>query len=877
MPEPVRAQHRPSLLGWAVLTGALVFQSGALTGSVRADERAAAPRAPAAQPIVFQIRPGGNVPGNRQDKSSEADEPDSESPARNAGLVLADRIAIVRLSRARKALQEGEYAEAIHGLQSLVDSPEDGAFHIDEAEKSGLRSIKLEAERLIGAMPPEGRRIYEAEFGPQARRMLQEAKEPGDARLLAEVSRRFFHTQAGYEAAYLLAASHLDHGQPLTAALGFERLRGAHRGGRRAPPQGWSGGPAFAGARRRMLCLKTAMAWLMAGMPQQSVDALDELYELDPTFTVRLGGGRKTSLFGDEGASGGAGLTKAHGLRAPPAGWSEGFGGSLRRLASLIDWSPRTEPPGLGHWSMFRGNPSRTAVSSGGPPTMDVRWEASTSSWTVPEEEAPFFGGVVDVGLQIAELELDYQQRDQAAIPGVNPVVVGSVVLARTVDKLQAFDLETGTPLWEAQQDDALEQLRSGKVPSLPGDRGSLLDPLLLQRVFTDATYGTLSADAARVFGVTGLGYSGSADELSRRGRNQSPHPLARKTYNRLEAYKISTGELAWRVGGPRESDQGAKTNQSDGAAAAADVAAVEGGAVSRTLGVSGTLGGHFFLGPPLTLAGRLYALSEEGGQIRLVVLDAATGRLDWSQSLHSPAYDVTQDVRRGRSGLSPSYAGGILVCPTGAGVVVAVDAATRSLMWSYRYREPEEENPRNRLRALALARLAAQRGDPTPNSPVGQWKDALPILVAGRVILTPPGSDELHCLNLTDGTLLWELSRDEGIFVGGVYDGKLLIVGSRQFELLRLEDGQPVWRVPTELPLPSGRGLLIGDRYYVPLSTAAIATLDLKSGRFVSLVESADGIVPGNLVSSGERIISQSAGRIVCFKQRPLPPAGSE
>jgi len=36
------------------------------------------------------------------------------------------------------------------------------------------------------------------------------------------VARKYFHTQAGYDAAYHLAAEHFDHDRPLTAALGFE-------------------------------------------------------------------------------------------------------------------------------------------------------------------------------------------------------------------------------------------------------------------------------------------------------------------------------------------------------------------------------------------------------------------------------------------------------------------------------------------------------------------------------------------------------------------------------------------------------------------------------------------------------------------------------
>ena len=46
---------------------------------------------------------------------------------------------------------------------------------------------------------------------------------------------------------------------------------------------------------------------------------------------------------------------------------------------------------------------------------------------------------------------------------------------------------------------------------------------------------------------------------------------------------------------------------------------------------------GAYFLVPPLPLFGRLYVLAEIKGEIRLIVLDAKTGKLDWSQQLASP------------------------------------------------------------------------------------------------------------------------------------------------------------------------------------------------------------------------------------------------
>jgi outer membrane protein assembly factor BamB len=765
-----------------------------------ADEAPARP-VPAAQkkavPIQLRVFPPRQGPQETVDSRRQ-------DPA--AGLVLADRTLNVRLARAREALAAQRFPDTIQALQSLLDSQEDGAFYIDSERRSGLRSIKLEAERLLGTMPPAGRKVYEFQFGSQAQQMLEAAMEDGNVVGLAEISRRHFHTRAGFEATYLLGALHLDHGQPLAAALCFERLRRNSADRHR---------------RHSMLCLKSAIAWSIAGMPQPAQACLIELKQSDPGFTF-VRAGRTVKLFDDEEQA---------------ADWLKSLTGSLGKRP----------PQAAVEWPMLRGDASRTASSTGHGPILDAVWTASTSSWSVSADDAPFFGGVVNVALQIEELAGDFQKRNQAAIPGPNPLIVENVVLARTVDRLQAFDLASGDLLWETRGDTALEQLRNGTVPPLPGDRGSLLDPLLLQRVFTDSTYGSLSADGGIVFCIEGLGYSSAlTGNMFGLARNQPPHPLATKKHNRLAAYSIRSGKLIWQKGGP---------------------------AGGSTLG----LAGHFFLGPPLPLAYKAYCLAEIAGQIRLAVLDSGTGEADWSQPLHSVPTSIIENERRARSGLSPSYADGVMICPTGAGIVVALDVATRRLMWAYRYREPEDDNPRNRMRALAIARMAAGRrgrGNPSGISkPPGHWLDSLAAIIDGRVILTPCDSDELHCVNLMDGSLVWKKPRNNRLFLGGVYDGKLLLVGNEQVELLRIDNGGAVWPEPTKFPLLSGRGVLTGNRYHVPLSTAAFATIDLDNGRIIASQKSAGGIVPGNLVCSGGHVIAQGTASLVCFRQKK-PPA---
>lgn len=112
-------------------------------------------------------------------------------------------------------------------------------------------------------------------------------------------------------------------------------------------------------------------------------------------------------------------------------------------------------------------------------------------------------------------------------------------------------------------------------------------------------------------------------------------------------------------------------------------------------------LAGAFFLGPPLPLLGRLYVLAEMKGQeIRLLVLSAKTGQLEWSQQLAVVEQNILQDPFRRAAGAMPSFADGVLVCPTAAGAIVALDLTTRSLLWGYQY-------PRDQRGQVNLGRLA--------------------------------------------------------------------------------------------------------------------------------------------------------------------------
>jgi outer membrane protein assembly factor BamB len=714
----------------------------------------------------------------------------------------ADRSIARLMTRARKWLEQDHYSDAIECLDKILESPDDYFFQPDK-QAPVHRSLKAEAQRLLGQMPPAGRELYELHSGGRAQRMLDEAVAAGDAGKLAEVSGRYFHTRAGYEATFLLGLYDLDHGLPLAGALTLRRLRDAPDAGRRFEPA---------------LGLAMASGWLAAGMPDEAQRALVALKAERPAPTVSVGG-REVAWF-DHDADAVAWLTRLVG--APRAA-----------LAASAD-----------RWLMFRGDPARNVAASGGAPLMSMCWRVPTLT---DVEHATVVEETLRQGRE------DYQEQGEAVLSGLHPLVVDGLVLARDLRTLWAIDFQTGKRLWPVPADDPLETFIKGQE----GDgtwQQTLPWKLVAQRVWEDSTYGTLSSDGRYVFSIENLGLGANGNDDGNFGgavfvgRFGGPFGGFRQSggdehgpSNCLAARDLRAGQLklAWQIGGPA------------------------GGA--HPLPQAGSI----FLGPPLPLRGQLYVLAEVNDEIRLLALDPDNkGATLWSQQLAVVQHNVFPDALRRIGGLSPSYADGILICPTGVGAVVAVDLATRSLRWGYRYGRETNPNAMRQQQMMAMRFGGYQGGGPMP-----RWLDGTATIVEGRVLITPAESDALYGLNLVDGASLWDaVPRQDDLYLACVHAGKIVLVGRHELRALNLSDGRPAWegRVVT-LPAgstPSGRGFATGNRYYLPLSSAEVAAVDLDAGKIVQTSKSREGRVPGNLVCYQGKVISQSWDGIEVFFQ---------
>jgi len=836
--------ERRILAGWA-LRG-LLFAGIALWGFLEAwgvcgptvgTWTALAPAAVGQRAVPAMVIPVADD----QKKEEEADQKDQkEGSGLEKGVdifVPPPREVMKNLFAAQRLLEQGRLSEAVGFLQTLLTHPEDYFFQPDPSQPT-RRSLKNEALRLLGQLPEEARQIYELRYGPLAVQGLREAVAEGDPEKLSEISRTFYHTQAGYEATLLLGLHHLRSGRVLAAALVLDRLLQSSAHPERLEPT---------------LSLALATAWYRAQMPEHAQAVLIQLKAKRGGKPLQVAG-REMSWFSRE---------------QDALSWLERWAGRLPLSASR---PPETEDRLV-----------RSASGWDSRPLMNYRWRLANAEHPLLDEWIEYMRSQLqDQGFPCMSLGI--------------PLAVGNTVLIRTLEKLVAVDLRTGKRLWESPFEGGGDILLPEHSPGMYFGQASTIQARLLQRLFLDATYSRLSSDGKLVFCV-------EEDSAWERPLSPGRPPIlimrqrmkeGRSTLagNRLVAYDIRTGKLQWELGGPPDQEY--------------------------PLPLAGTA----FLGPPLPLMGQLYVLGEMGNDVRLLVLEAQTGRLLWSQQVgmsslgNSDFFGVEGPIITSRLlGLSPLYADGILVCPIGTGSLVALDLAHRTFLWAYASTPSLRDAQQRRMFLIQQVLF----GGLLAPAPTDGWRTTTCHVAEGRVVFTTPEGPEIYCLNLTDGKQLWSRSYADGVYVAGVYDGKVLWVGRRRLGAIRLADGQPAWPAqsfaaqtqsspfvqgsdkavgksrldpstalagarsteasPPDLPgrefltlpdgaMPTGIGFGRGDKYYLPLSTGEVATIDLTKGEIIHRTRSWSDALPGNLICVGDKVLSQGPGAVELYEQ---------
>jgi outer membrane protein assembly factor BamB len=492
-------------------------------------------------------------------------------------------------------------------------------------------------------------------------------------------------------------------------------------------------------------------------------------------------------------------------------------------------------------WPVFRGDLSRSARGQGSDPFLEDRWHKVTIGDVLHEETQHWI-----------EEALPKRSRPETLLPSFFPIAAGGKLIYRGYDTVHVVDIKTGELLWNATGIKASLDALAGD-PERTRDARAAWDayrqsgnPNIL---FENSNAGTLSTDTSRVYAVDDLVLPPHPSNM----QNQNwawgggMHPPGGKLQelsqrSRLIAYDLETGKLLWEQGDP------GKQCHPD-------------------------LADSYFLGPPLPLGGRLFVLTERNSELRLVCLDAGKGEPTWTQTLATTRVKLANDVTRRVQAVHLAYAEGILVCPTNAGAILGVDLLSRSLVWAFPYRE-KSKAPETHLgpRFAPNRRFNAMGGLPGQDTADLQrlnsgWKMTSPVIAEGKVVFTAPDGGSIHCLNLQDGDSLWQAERRDDLYLAGVFQGKVVLVGKNTCRALSLADGkQQLWQVETGLP--SGLGVASGSFYYLPLRKGAVCKIDMDKGQVVATSPAPRGEVPGNLIFYEGDVISQSESGVTVFDQ---------
>jgi hypothetical protein len=342
---------------------------------------------------------------------------------------------------------------------------------------------------------------------------------------------------------------------------------------------------------------------------------------------------------------------------------------NLRQAARALRQVPLAQTTVLSDLPMFGGNARRSAQSSGRDPLLEARWRWSTIHEEIDREKVKR----PDTEQWVTAALKAQAKRGRPVLPGFVPIALKGKLIYRTYEGIYAVYLadgqdqngrhRTGELAWRMDCDGGLTNL-------LDKDKGfgkllrswrSIYKESSPDLPIANAQMGTLSSDGSRVYVVDDLAIPPPPDWLAKfREDNPPPYPEMLKNLvrgNILKALDFEAGKLVWELPDRRNPGELADTH---------------------------------FLGAPLPLDQRLYVLNEKKGQVRLLCLNPrAAGKVVWKLGLATVRDRVTRHPLRRTRSLTLAASGGMLVCPTNAGVLCGVDLITRELRWAYAYYPP--------------------------------------------------------------------------------------------------------------------------------------------------------------------------------------------
>ncbi|MCA8992249.1 MAG: PQQ-binding-like beta-propeller repeat protein [Planctomycetaceae bacterium] len=512
-------------------------------------------------------------------------------------------------------------------------------------------------------------------------------------------------------------------------------------------------------------------------------------------------------------------------LDATP-GWQSQVGAT--ESAKPADWlAKRTSPKGV-------SDPQ----NSMGTPLLIPAWSASRIARFHVEE-------------QVYRLERDLTESRRGILPMSQAVFSGNLMIYRDLAGIKARDLTTGELAWQHLPENNIESrlvsntafsdstlwqesnyVEDYEFPSL--DHHPLGTAL-----FRDAVTSGMTVHEGRLYTIERQNPLESLSYNYYWQRQNSAQGKPDWAINELVCRQATTGRRLWAVGGPELEPL-----------------------------FSRSLAGAYFLGPPTLFQNQLLVLADLGGEINLYALSPSTGEPLWNQLVAAAGRPLAEDPVRRMWRCQPVIANGQILCPTGVGWLVALDAYSHSVSWVYRY--PPHDTQRRRFRSgytMNSVQPLLQR-----------WGPQLPLAHGNRILLAPPElPDEFNsiqpslvCLD-EHGKLVWQEQKRDAMYVAGVYENRAIVVTRTALKAYSLDDGAPIWETQftEELGLPYGRGVGMSDQYLLPFADGKLGQFHLRSGELqnvFSVPAHTDFHNLGNLEIQNGRLVSLSAESISVF-----------
>ncbi|GHT09687.1 hypothetical protein FACS1894170_00660 [Planctomycetales bacterium] len=569
-------------------------------------------------------------------------------------------------------------------------------------------------------------------------------------------------------------------------------------------------------------------------------------------------------------------------------------------------------------WRLPEGLPNQNPVTNITPPILDCRWNT------------PIIKPNYERGL--LSLQKSVQRSSDIYLQAPMPIIAGGKLITRCFDDITAIDIQTGKRLWSVTEPQHYVKHPHWIAPHTPVWKNSEMQHNILRlELWHNRIAQQLSSNGNLFFSIDGH------RAMPMRGRGNAKIVLAGKFYedrrnepgNTLTARNIQTGEIVWQAGHfpliqkyfdecvadadntmeaqKKQTDEQPDNEKNKNTPKENQTQEIEPNYTSEEKSFLET----WFLGTPLPIGNRLFVIAETNSLIQLFVLESQNGKLLRQIPLAQASQPIESALLRRLYPLTPSASGGLILCPTGTGLTVALDATSLEPIWCFRYGTETKDTPnermnRNQIQALAMSGNHMIDQFYRQSFAASGWQIPSIMIDGDSAVAAPPDQANLYCLDLLTGKKRWQknIGRQQALYTACIRNGNVFIVTPNELTVFDLQTGKETKKITFPLVLrPCGTGIPGGNQYFIPFTGGYLAQVDLQNGTIhwqqtsgqslpaarQVLANAADGDgtdnpfgepeIPavffnaddnfGNLVGVQDCVFSLSPSAVTCFDQK--------